>query len=157
MHRPNGRLEHNQRQRVEELHCQYHVIHQDLKPDNIFPDKDLRPHLADFGFAKVQTGTSQSKYPDTIFYEAPELVAANPHTPSYDPTVDVHACGSTVYELSEQRPLTIFVRSQTVAADRFAPRALRAGNGPTFHTSQEPLKKWIDHLWAAEPRDRPAF
>src|SRR5262249_2383891 len=75
-----------------------HVVHRDLKPQNIMVDADNLVRLLDFGISRMttlsdltQTGTSLGS-PE---YMAPELFATN----TYDPRTDIYAIGIIAFEL----------------------------------------------------------
>ncbi|RKO89825.1 kinase-like domain-containing protein, partial [Blyttiomyces helicus] len=78
---------------LEYLHGQ-NVVYRDLKPENILLDTTGHTKLADFGFAKVITGTTQS-FCGTPDYIAAEVVANKPYTKA----VDWWSFGVLVFEL----------------------------------------------------------
>ncbi len=71
-----------------------HVIHCDLKPDNLilFPDDRLR--LADFGLAKVAVRSLRASGSGTIGYVAPEQVFGRP-----SPRSDVFSAGLILWRM----------------------------------------------------------
>ncbi len=77
------------------------VVHRDLKPANILIDGQDRPHITDFGLAKLDAGGSVSLTSDgftvgTPGYMSPEQAQA---LKSVDRRTDVYALGSLLYEL----------------------------------------------------------
>ena len=73
------------------------VTHRDVKPANILVDAAGRPHLADFGIARlseVTTATAAGVVLGTGAYLAPEQVRAEPA----GPTADVYALGVVLIE-----------------------------------------------------------
>jgi eukaryotic-like serine/threonine-protein kinase len=73
------------------------VTHRDVKPANILIDASGRPHLADFGVARlseVTTATAAGVVIGTAAYLAPEQVRAEP----VGPPADVYALGLVVVE-----------------------------------------------------------
>ncbi|MEO7679960.1 MAG: serine/threonine-protein kinase, partial [Sphingomonas sp.] len=81
------------------------IIHRDIKPSNVMIDAEGRPHLLDFGVAKLLSdggdslATTQALI--TPDYAAPEQFDAGPVTTA----TDVHALGVLLFELlTGQRP-----------------------------------------------------
>lgn len=80
------------------------VVHQDIKPDNIFITQDGNLKIGDFGLALIATGpaferTAQGK--GSPAYMSPELCRGEPH----DHRSDIYSLGSVFYEmLTGERP-----------------------------------------------------
>ncbi|MFH4977752.1 hypothetical protein AB6A40_004461 [Gnathostoma spinigerum] len=79
-----------------------HIIHRDLKTNNIFLTEDDTVKIGDFGLATVKTrwsGSQQSQQPTgSILWMAPEVIrmqSANPYTT----LSDVYSFGICLYEL----------------------------------------------------------
>ncbi|MCG3126012.1 MAG: Serine/threonine-protein kinase PknD [Phycisphaerae bacterium] len=86
------------------------VIHRDLKPGNILVDRDGRPHVLDFGLAKLlrdddsaaaATLTLSQDFLGTPAYASPEQVRGE-HG-AVDVRSDVHALGLILYRLTTGR------------------------------------------------------
>jgi hypothetical protein len=105
------------------------VLHRDLKPSNILLDADGRPHVADFGLARLCGGprlTQTGAVVGTPGYLAPEQAAGGPDVTT---AADVHALGAVLYELLTGRPpyqadTVLEVLRRTCAEVPARPRAL---------------------------------
>lgn len=87
---------------IEYLHHQ-RIIHRDLKPSNILLDENQKPHITDFGFAKIRdrgasTITDSDQIIGTLAHMAPEQMKQNILGPPTFAT-DVYALGVIFFEL----------------------------------------------------------
>ena len=76
-----------------------HVVHRDVKPDNIYLTQQGRTLLLDFGGAKQLTAEGDRSM-DAMFahgYAAPEQYYAD--SGKIGPWTDVYACGATLYKM----------------------------------------------------------
>lgn len=79
-----------------------HIIHRDMKPQNILIAEHGALKICDFGFARALSNTTLvlTSIKGTPLYMAPELVQEQP----YDEKVDIWALGVILYELYYGRP-----------------------------------------------------
>ncbi len=77
--------------------AEHNIIHRDIKPQNIFVDKDGAYKLGDFGIAKIVSEFSGSYTMNvgTLAYTAPEIQSA--HSGKYDIASDIYSLGLVLY------------------------------------------------------------
>ena len=77
------------------------VLHRDLKPGNILIDREGRPHVTDFGLAKIVEHDSSLTHSRAVMgspnYMPPELAAG--HAREATTAVDVYSLGAILYEM----------------------------------------------------------
>jgi tetratricopeptide (TPR) repeat protein len=82
------------------------LIHRDVKPGNILLDRDVRPHLTDFGLARLDDTegiTRSGQILGTPGYMAPEVLLRR----EVDRGADVFGLGASLYQaLSLERPFS---------------------------------------------------
>jgi len=83
-----------------------HIVHRDIKPDNIFLDNRQSRRdvvkILDFGISIFMAGETVTDdcILGTPLYLAPEIIAGKP----FDPRVDIYAFGCTAFEMLTGRP-----------------------------------------------------
>ncbi|HKS69382.1 MAG TPA: protein kinase [Ktedonobacterales bacterium] len=85
-------------------HREGHLVHRDIKPDNLLVDRWCRVKMLDFGLARVeglQSITRAGTVVGSLYYVAPEQLLGRP----IDSRADIYALGVSLYEMAGgQRP-----------------------------------------------------
>ena len=80
------------------------IVHRDIKPANILLDEDSRPHIADFGLAKMDDHffkNDAGRVLGTAAYMSPEQAAGQSHWAS--PQTDIYSLGVMLYQMLTKR------------------------------------------------------
>ncbi|KAK4784844.1 hypothetical protein SAY86_019212 [Trapa natans] len=165
------------------LHSQG-IVHRDIKPANILMDRELSPHLSDFGLAvykenlqgvSVETWKSSGKptggfhkknMVGTLIYMAPEILKKQVHTEKSD----VYSFGVSINELLTgvvpYTDLRAEAQAHTVLEMNYTEQQLTAAvvsdglrpalAGPELHVPND-LSALIKRCWDGNPHNRPSF
>lgn len=93
---------------------QKEILHRDVKPENIFFNKEGIYKLGDFGISRILSAIPTSKASTNIC--TPEYAAPEQFSGNYDNRVDIYSLGMVLYELSNDRRLP-FAASTYVTLD----------------------------------------
>lgn len=110
-----------------ELCAKRHVIHRDVKPENIFINSFGDFKLGDFGIArKLENVTGGLSRKGTYSYMAPEVERGS----SYDSTVDLYSLGLALYRFMNRNRLPFLeTQRQLLSPNEHAAAARRRMNG----------------------------
>lgn len=135
-----------------------HVIHRDLKTQNILLDHNMHPRITDYSFSRIfqLSGllTSQSQSNTAWFYVAPEVISNNKYTYKSD----VYSFAIIMFEvLTNCVPYSNLVEGQ-VSTLQFGQKVVDENYRPKFTV---PIKKSFQNLiekcWSKDPDERPTF
>ncbi|XP_025887455.1 protein kinase and PP2C-like domain-containing protein isoform X4 [Solanum lycopersicum] len=160
------------------------IVHRDVKPANILLDRQLQPHLADFGLAEYKKnlklvstenwkstgkptgGFHKRNMVGTLIYMAPEVLTKEVHTEKSD----VYSFGITVNELLTgivpYTDLRAETQAHTVLEMNYTEQQLTAavvseGLRPVLADIQSSapasLVSLIERCWDKDPQNRPSF
>ncbi|KAM3330650.1 hypothetical protein ACQJBY_027053 [Aegilops geniculata] len=160
------------------------IVHRDIKPANILLDKDLLPHLADFGLAMYQKdiksvsaenwkssgkptgGFYKKNMVGTLIYMAPEILRKDLHTEKSD----VYSFAISINELltgvvpytdlrAEAQAHTIL--EMTYTEQQLTSAVVSQGLRPALALSESgsppSLLSLIQRSWDSDPEQRPSF
>lgn len=126
------------------------IIHRDIKPDNIFVNKDGNYKLGDFGISKslpdLSHGYAGTGIGTFAYLPAEQLKG------KYNKTVDIYSLGLVLYELSNGNRLPFAVNDY--ATDQEVIRRLSGQNLPKPSNAGSELTKVILKACAFNPKDR---
>ncbi|KAL3534734.1 hypothetical protein ACH5RR_003195, partial [Cinchona calisaya] len=160
------------------------IVHRDVKPSNILLDRNLHPHLADFGLAEyrrdlkqVSTGNwkpsgkptggfHKRNMVGTLIYMAPEILTKDLQTEKSD----VYSFGVSLNELLTgivpYTDLRAEAQAHTVLEMNYTEQQLTAavvseGLRPVLATTKSgasaSVVSLVERCWAANPESRPSF
>ncbi len=132
----------------------HHVVHRDVKPQNIFVSEDGTYKLGDFGVAKTIEQTTGGTRTGTFNYMAPEVYMNQP----YGSKADIYTLGLVLYWLLNERRLPFLPLPPAVpsASDEEKARQRRYQGEtlpPPAHGSAK-LKMIVLKACAHDPKDR---
>lgn len=126
------------------------IIHRDIKPDNIFVNKDGNYKLGDFGISKslpdLSNGYAGTGIGTFAYMPAEQLKG------KYNKTVDIYSLGLVLYELSNGNRLPFALN--TYATDQEVIQRLSGQKLPNPSNASEKLAKVILKACAFDPKDR---
>lgn len=126
------------------------LIHRDLKPDNVFLDREDNVKIGDFGCTKELGSTSQKANTviGTPLYESPQVIKGE----EYDTSADMWALGVIMYEMCTlKRPFDSTNRyklQELILAGKYTPM--------TTAQCPEELASVIRSLLSVDPTKRPS-
>ena len=130
-----------------------HVMHRDVKPENIFISETGIFKLGDFGMARIiSDSTMASSKKGTELYMAPEMICGE----KYGKTVDTYALGLVLYQLLNDNLLPFYPKGKMTIGTRekaFISRMKGERMPPPAHADAE-LSCIVLKACAFKPEDR---
>jgi serine/threonine protein kinase len=145
------------------LHREKHIIHRDIKAENILLDENMNIRVIDFGFANAFTGSDASMKTTcgSPFYVAPEVVRDE----VYGTSSDIWSAGVVLYAMlvgslpwesdNLASLLNQIITTEPVVPGRLSPdaRSLIAGILRKEPDTRLTIPEILAHPWLAEFRD----
>lgn len=125
------------------------ILHRDLKPGNLFFDKNNNVKLGDFGLCRILSAESQYAHTNvgTPYYMSPEQIKES----NYDAKTDVWSLGCVLYEIVSLRPP--FKANNHI---QLAKRILSSDIERIPMRYSEDLQEVISWMLNKEPTERPS-
>ena len=130
-----------------------HIIHRDIKPQNILVSKFGDYKLGDFGVARVQDHTTKATKMGMHGYAAPEVE----HGHKYGKEADIYSLGITLYWLLNNRRMPFLNADESVKAMKEQEALRRRYEGeklPAPKNGSAKLKQVVLKACAYRPEDR---
>jgi len=128
----------------------HHLVHRDVKPENLMLTKDGRAKLADLGMAATRGMLEQESAGGTPHFMAPECVGEG----AVDHRADIYSLGCTIYRLLTGRtPFSGETVKEILRAHRDQPPPAVREYAP--ETPSE-VNAYVARLMAKSPDERPA-
>lgn len=128
-----------------------HIIHRDIKSDNILVDQQGNIKLADFGYSAqlTQQRDARSSKVGTLCWMAPELIAGERR---YDTKVDIWSVGVFAMELADGNPPYIEEQMAKVV------RLILKNETPPFTSTRwsADFQDFVNKCMIRDPNDRPS-
>ena len=127
-----------------------HILHRDIKSQNMFLDAEGHVKLGDFGIAKILNNTDD--FAQTIvgspFYLSPEICQGTP----YDAKTDIWSLGCVIYELCTLSPAFSGNNMGSVVM-----KIMRQKQDPIPSSYSQDLADLVDWMLQKNPEDRPTL
>ena len=128
-----------------------HILHRDIKPQNIFVSQDGLYKLGDFGIARIAEKTSAATARiGTYTYMAPEVYHGDP----YGSSADIYSLGMVLYWLLNDRRAPYVSENTMREKERALTRRMNGEALPAPRNGSEALKRIVMKACSYDPKDR---
>ena len=132
--------------------CQkYHIIHRDIKPDNLFVSSQGNFKLGDFGISRIFDHTMMASAKGTIAYMAPEVYCNK----GYNNKADIYSLGIVMYQLLNDNRLPLLAPDYKYCdIEKAIFFRLEGAELPLPENAQNDLGQLLLRACAYKPEDR---
>lgn len=133
-----------------------HILHGNLRPENIYIDDNFQPIISDFGLTqifKLHDSKYLSNYKN-IVYLAPEILKNN----QYSEKSDIYAFGMVMYEIIFGcRCYSNIIKEKHLDEKRLKSKIINGLRPKIIKPIKKGLQQLIESCWSSNLSERPTF